>query len=84
LLKGCLTLYCPLQDAAGNTHLHNAVSGPEDVPELVAALLAVGLPANTVNSDGDTALHVAARAGHVEVRRMPDGWLDLYFSQCSS
>ncbi|WIA35240.1 hypothetical protein OEZ86_003701 [Tetradesmus obliquus] len=57
------------QDAAGNTHLHNAVSGPEDLPDLVAALLAVGLPADAVNGDGDTALHVAARAGHVEACR---------------
>uniref|UniRef100_A0A383VC11 Uncharacterized protein n=1 Tax=Tetradesmus obliquus TaxID=3088 RepID=A0A383VC11_TETOB len=57
------------QDAAGNSHLHNAVSGPEDLPDLVAALLAVGLPADAVNGDGDTALHVAARAGHVEACR---------------
>lgn len=56
-----------LQDADGNTHLHNAVVGPEDLPDLVAALLVVGLPPNAVNKDGDTALHIAARAGHVGV-----------------
>lgn len=63
-----------LQDAAGNTHLHNAVSGQEDLPGLVAALLAVELPANAVNSNGDTALHMAARAGHVEVRSPGSRW----------
>jgi hypothetical protein len=29
----------------------------------------VGVPADTCNKDGDTALHIAARAGHVEVGR---------------
>lgn len=58
-----------LQDAAGNTHLHHAVAGTEDLPELVAALIAVGLPVDAVNTDGDTALHVAARTGHVEACR---------------
>eukprot|EP00775_Hariotina_reticulata_P012339 gene12339-12472_t len=53
------------QDALGNTHLHVAVSGSEDVPELVTALLAIGVPADATNKDGDTALHIAARAGHV-------------------
>lgn len=56
-----------LQDDAGNTHLHKAVSGPEDLPDLVAALLAVGVPGNATNKDGDTALHIAARAGQLGV-----------------
>lgn len=58
-----------LQDAAGNTHLHNAVAGTEDLPELVAALIAVGLAVDAANTDGDTALHVAARSGHVQACR---------------
>lgn len=59
------------QDADGNTHLHAAASGAADSPELVQALLALGVPPNAANrSGGDTALHVAARAGHVEVRAL--------------
>lgn len=56
-----------VQDDAGNTHLHKAVLGLEDQPELVAALLTVGVPGNAVNKEGDTALHIAARAGHIRV-----------------
>ncbi|KAF8060498.1 histidine--tRNA ligase [Scenedesmus sp. PABB004] len=52
------------QDGAGNTHLHSAVAGPDDAPELVAALLAAGAPPDAANADGDTPLHVAARRGH--------------------
>ncbi len=69
LLLPRLLLLLPscLQDPAGNTHLHNAVSGPDDLPDLVSALLAVGLSPDAANSDGDTPLHIAARAGHVGV-----------------
>lgn len=68
-LRPCCCCRDGCQDADGNTPLHAAVSGAADAPELVRALLALGVPPNAANrSAGDTALHVAARAGHVEVR----------------
>eukprot|EP00878_Enallax_costatus_P044984 GHUV01053803.1.p1 GENE.GHUV01053803.1~~GHUV01053803.1.p1 ORF type:complete len:376 (+),score=151.19 GHUV01053803.1:162-1289(+) len=66
------------QDDAGNTHLHKAVLGPNDLPDLVAALLAVGVPGNATNKDGDTALHIAARAGHLGAcRALVEGGVDV-------
>jgi ankyrin repeat protein len=57
------------QDEAGNTLLHTAVSGAADQPaDYVAALLEAGVPVNAANKEHDTALHLAARQGHVEVR----------------
>eukprot|EP00879_Flechtneria_rotunda_P006099 GHRR01006412.1.p1 GENE.GHRR01006412.1~~GHRR01006412.1.p1 ORF type:complete len:608 (+),score=207.09 GHRR01006412.1:162-1985(+) len=67
------------QDAADNTHLHLAACSREDLPDLVAALLSVGVPANAVNNDGDTALHLAARAGHIGVcRALVEGGADVF------
>lgn len=56
-----------LQDAEGNTLLHRAVFGEEDLPEYVAALVEAGVPVNAANKEHDAALHIAARQGHLEV-----------------
>jgi ankyrin repeat protein len=56
-----------LQDAGGNTLLHRAVSGTEDQPEYVTALVEAEVPVNAENKEHDTALHIAARQGHLEV-----------------
>lgn len=56
-----------LQDAAGNTLMHSAVSGSEDIPDYVLALAEEGVPINSANKDHDTALHIAARQGHLQV-----------------
>lgn len=56
-----------LQDAAGNTLLHTAMGGKNDVPGLVSALVEAGVAVNTANKEQDTALHIAARQGHLEV-----------------
>ncbi|KXZ46400.1 hypothetical protein GPECTOR_44g75 [Gonium pectorale] len=53
-------------DDEGNTHLHLVAEGGASY-DVVAAFLSMGLNPNTSNKEGDTALHVAARAGHVEV-----------------
>lgn len=36
-------------------------------PQVVSALLSLGLSPNVVNKEGDTPLHLAARGGHIEV-----------------
>lgn len=56
-----------MQEAGGNTLLHTAVAGSEDLPEYVAALVEAGVPVNAANKEHDTALHLAARQGHLEV-----------------
>lgn len=56
-----------MQDAARSTHLHRAAAGTVDQPQLVSALLAAGAPPNASNTDMDTPLHLAARAGHIQV-----------------
>ncbi|KAL6748036.1 ankyrin repeat-containing domain protein [Haematococcus lacustris] len=55
-------------DADGNTNLHLLAEhgGPLD---LVLGLIRLGLGPDTTNKAGDTPLHIAARAGHVEVCR---------------
>jgi hypothetical protein len=37
---------------------------------LISGLLRLGLQGNAVTKQGDTALHLAAKAGHVEVRAL--------------
>jgi ankyrin repeat protein len=56
-----------VQDEAGNTLLHTAVSGAADQPDYVSSLLEAGVPVNAANKEHDAALHLAARQGHVEV-----------------
>lgn len=56
-----------MQDEAGNTLLHTAISGAAEQPEYVSALVEAGVPINAANKEHDTALHLAARLGHVEV-----------------
>lgn len=58
---------CPVQDAAGNSLLHTAVLGPDDLPGYVSALVEAGVAVNAANADHDSALHVAARQGHLQV-----------------
>jgi ankyrin repeat protein len=43
------------------------VCGEEDLPEYVAALVEANVPVNADNKEHDTALHTAARHGHLEV-----------------
>lgn len=56
-----------VDDATGNTPLH-LVAETGATFETVVGLLRLGLPIDAANKEGDTALHVAARAGHVQVR----------------
>lgn len=58
-----------MQGADGNSLLHRAVLGDEDLPEYVVALVEAGVPVNAPNKDHDAALHIAARQGHLEVSR---------------
>lgn len=61
------------QDAGGGTLLHRAVAGSEDLPEYVTALVEAGMPVNAADTMHDTALHVAARQGHLEVSCLTRG-----------
>lgn len=53
-------------DDLGNTYLHVAAEMGA-APEVIRAFVAKGLNANTPNKENDSPLHVACRAGSVEV-----------------
>lgn len=53
-------------DAAGNTKLH-VLADTAAPAALLAELVAMGCQPDAVNRDNDTALHIAAKAGQVEV-----------------
>ncbi|GIL76631.1 hypothetical protein Vretimale_8833 [Volvox reticuliferus] len=64
-------------DDAGNTHLHLVAESGASY-DVVTAMMSLGLNPNTANKEGDIPLHVAARAGHVEVcRALVDGGADV-------
>lgn len=77
----CLTdavLTCVQDAASGDTLLHGAVRGADDLPEFVSALIAAGVPASAANREhADTPLHIAARLGHIGVGLLSSssGWL---------
>lgn len=53
------------------SYLHAAVTVP-GMTGLVQQLVALGVPVNATNKDGDASLHVAGRAGNMEVRCLED------------
>lgn len=62
-------------DAEGNTHLH-LLARENGSPELVRGM-AESMDINKENKNQDTPLHLAAKAGHVEVRPASNGSIEV-------
>ena len=53
-------------DIEGNTHLH-ILAKENGNPDLVRGMIESGMNVNMENKSQDTPIHLAAKAGHVEV-----------------